>query len=211
MATLECTNDQMRLIQDALELYSRIGILQIDHIMYHPSIAQMVENQFRPKKDKLEVGDKTNRGTVIEIGKKYIITESTWSDWRDRHTKEQIEKIEKENPNGWYKEKRKWTDINNIKLSINYNQYHSHVDKIKEVCSELKNLISGNPHIQSKNASYSIGRKDEGSQNEEAYNMIQVIRHEFWKENPNRSLITVDSSVIKFGNTPLIKVNLDKK
>lgn len=211
MATLECTEEQLRLIQDALELYSRIGILQIDRILEHPSVKQMLENQFRPKKYKLEIGDKTQRGTVLEVGEDYVVTEGYWSDWKDRHTLEEIEKIEKETPNGWYLEKRKWTDTDKIKLSVDYNQYHLCVDQIREICSELKNLISGDVIIRNKNASYGIGRKDEGQHNIDAYDMIQVIRHEFWKENPNRSSMTVDSSVIKFGNAPLTKVNLDKK
>ncbi len=28
-----------------------------------------------------------------------------------------------------------------------------------------------------------------------AYDLVQVIRHEFWKRNPKRSSVTVDSSV----------------
>ena len=208
MATLTCTNEQLRLIQDALELYSRIGIMQIDHILYHPSVDQMIHEQFRPKKDQLEVGDETERGKIVEIGKKYIVTEGHWSDWKDRHTPEQIEQILKDNPSGWYLERRKWTDIDEIKLSIDYSKYHEHVDKIKDICSELKNLITGDPYIQSKNASYGIGRSKEGQYNIDAYDMIQVIRHEFWKQNPNRSTMTVDSSICKFGSKPLIEVEL---
>jgi len=208
MAKIECTDEQLRLIQDALELYSRIGIMQIDHILYHPSVEQMIHEQFRPKKTQLEVGDETERGKIVEIDEKYITTESYWSDWKDRHTPEQIEQILKDNPSGWYKERRKWTDIDKIKLSIDYSKYHEHIDRIKDVCSELKNLISGDPQIQNKNASYSIGRIKEGEHNTTAYDMVQVIRHEFWKQNPNRSSMTVDSSITKFGSKPLIKVEI---
>jgi hypothetical protein len=28
-----------------------------------------------------------------------------------------------------------------------------------------------------------------------AYDIVQVIRHEFWKKDPNRSSVTVDSSI----------------
>lgn len=208
MATLTCTNEQLRLIQDALELYSRIGIMQIDYILYHPFVDQMIHEQFRPKKNQLEVGDKTERGKIVEIGKKYIVTEGYWSDWEDRHTPKQIKKILKDNPSGWYLERRKWTDIDKIKLSTDYSKYHEHVDKIKNICSELKNLIANDFQIKNKNASYSIGRSKEGQYNIDAYDMIQVIRHEFWKQNPNRSSITVDSSICRFGSKPLIEVEL---
>lgn len=206
MAKLECTNEQLRLIQDALELYSRIGIMQIDHILYHPSVEILIDNRFRPKKDKFEVGDKTDRGVVVEVGKKYIKTKSYWSDWKDRADEETI----KNNPNGWVEEVRTWTDVKNVKLSVDWDGVHETRDKVRELCSELKNVITGDPRIASPNASYSIGRENEGQHNITAYDMIQVIRHEFWKENPNRSNITVDSSITKFGSEPLINVNLDK-
>ena len=45
----------------------------------------------------------------------------------------------------------------------------------------------------------------------EAYDMIQVIRHEFWKANPNRSNITVDSDVLIWTTQPEIVVTLDNK
>ena len=39
--------------------------------------------------------------------------------------------------------------------------------------------------------------------------MIQIIRHEFWKENPNRSNITVDSSTHLSHPDDAVKVELD--
>lgn len=188
MATLEVNEKQLRLIQYALELYSRIGILQIERIMDHPFVEQMVMNQFRPKKDKLEVGDKTERGVIVEIGKSFIKTKGSWG-------------------NG--EEIKKWKDVENIKLAVNWTEYHNRVEEIENTCSQLKNLISGDPRIYSKNASYGIGRNKEGQYNIDAYDMIQVIRHEFWKANPNRSNMTVDSSICKFGSEPLIKVKLN--
>ena len=61
MAKLELTNKQLRLVQTALDLYSRIGILQFEEILRHPTLEQVIEERFRPKKE-LEVGDKTDRG-----------------------------------------------------------------------------------------------------------------------------------------------------
>lgn len=187
MATITCSNEQLRLIQDALELYSRIGILQIDRIMDHPFVEQMVMNQFRPVKAKLEVGDKTERGVVVEVGKNFIKTKGSWG-------------------NG--EEIMKWKDVENVKLAVNWTEYHKRVEEIENTCSQLKNLISGDPRIYSKNASYGIGRNKEGQYNIDAYDMIQVIRHEFWKADPNRSTMVVSSDVTQFGNKELIKVEL---
>lgn len=208
MATLTCSNEQLRLIQDALELYSRIGIMQLDYIKYHPSVDPMVHEQFRPKRKQLMVGDKTERGDIVEIGDGYIKTESYWSDWKERYTPEEVEHILKANPSGWYKEVRTWTDIENIKLSIDYGAYHERWDEINKKLNEVKNLITGDPQISHQHASYSISRSKEGQHNIDAYDMIQVIRHEFWKANPNRSSMTVDSSICKFGENNLIKVEL---
>jgi hypothetical protein len=41
------------------------------------------------------------------------------------------------------------------------------------------------------------------------FDILQYIRHEFWKENPNRSNMTVDSSLSLTSETPHIKVELD--
>ena len=71
MATLELNNEQLRLIQKALDLYSRIGILQFDMILEHPTIEDLIINRNTTKKD-LEIGDKTMRGEIVEMTKKKI-------------------------------------------------------------------------------------------------------------------------------------------
>ena len=45
------------------------------------------------------------------------------------------------------------------------------------------------------NGSWGIYNKNVDESCREAFNLIQVIRHEFWKLNPNKSSSTVDSSV----------------
>jgi hypothetical protein len=48
----------------------------------------------------------------------------------------------------------------------------------------------------SKHASYGIYNPNEVDEScRVAFDLIQVIRHEFWKNDPDRSSITVDSSV----------------
>lgn len=186
MATLTCSNEQLRLIQDALELYSRIGILQLDRILDHPSVEGMIANQFTSK-EPIKVGDHIGRGEVVEIGKKYFKTKGSWG-------------------NG--EEIRKWTDMDALKHWPDYGKLHPHRDEIKRRLNEIKLLISGDYQIANINASYGIHRTKEGQHNLEAYDMIQVIRNEFWKAEENPPQYVVSSSVIKWSNEPLIKVEL---
>ena len=43
MATLTVTNEQLRLIQDALDFYSRVGIGQMTAIKDHPTFSKMLK------------------------------------------------------------------------------------------------------------------------------------------------------------------------
>jgi len=185
MATIKLTNEQLRLIQKSLDFYSRIGTLQFEEILRQPTIENLIINRFRPKKS-FEVGDQTDRGIIVEIGRKkstefkndvndnikYIKTKGYWN------TKEEV---------------KKWTDIKNIKLSTNYNQYHQVKDEIEKSFNEIKEKISGE-HFGS-GGNLGIYNRDVDKSCVEAYDLVQLIRHEFWKEDPNRSLMTVDSSL----------------
>jgi hypothetical protein len=179
MATLQVTNSQLHLIQTALDFYSRVGIGQLHVIKDHPTFDNLLCERLRPQQP-LKVGDRTERGEVVEIGapkKKggspsYIKTKGVWN------TKEEV---------------RTWTDIENVKHSIDYAQYHEIRDKADKLFNEGKNLLmeeNFSPH-----ASYGIfsGQVDESCR--VAFDLIQVIRHEFWKTYPNRSEATVDSRV----------------
>lgn len=186
MATITLTNDQLHLIQNALDLYSRIGILQFERILDHPTIDKNIIDMFTPKKDKLEVGDDTVRGKVVEIGEGYIKTNGWWSKGQEIKT---------------------WTDVDKIKLSPDWNKIHRTKDMIESHLNAVKSIVSDNKF--GPNASYGIHSREVDESCREAFDMIQVIRHEFWKENPNRSNATVDSSVSKVTGTSLIKVELD--
>ena len=189
MATITASNKQVRLIQDALELYSRVGILQLKEILSHPSLEMLLEGRFTPKKP-LEVGDETMRGEIVEITKKHIKTKGSWGNGEEIKT---------------------WTDVENIRLSPDYGELHKTKQVIEELLTQVKYEITGNPEFKRPGVSFGIcNTKDLGKTNDEAFDMIQVIRHEFWKENPNRSDMSVASSVSKFSSEELIKVGLDK-
>lgn len=185
MAKIELSNDQLRLIQRALDFYSRMGILQFQELLDHPTIDNLIMNNFSPKK-KLEVGDETMRGTVVEIGKDYIKTKGSWG-------------------NG--EEIRKWTDVDKIKMSPDWSKVHEVRDKVDANLNYLKKLISEQDFT---NGNYGIGSKEVDDSCREAYDLIQIIRHEFWKANPNRSNVTVDSSLhLMNKKNDEVKVELD--
>ena len=98
MAQITLNDKQLRLIQTALDLYSRIGILQFDEILRHPTVDAMIENRFTPKKE-LEVGDRTMRGEIVEIGKKFIKTTGTWGNGEEIKTWKDVDKIKLKNNN----------------------------------------------------------------------------------------------------------------
>lgn len=190
MATIKLTDKQLRLIQNALEMYSRIGVLQLHQILDHPTIENVIQEQFTEKKE-LEIGDNTLRGEIVEINKEYIKTKGHWS-----------------NNIGVGEEIKTWTDIDKIKLSPDWNKIHDTRDKIKNHLKIITCLISGENHSQG--VSYGIHCDEVDESCREAYDIIQIIRHEFWKKDPTRSDITIDSHVNLTSLKPnIVKVEID--
>jgi len=185
MATIKLSNKQLRLIQTALDFYSRVGSLQLDEILTHPTIDNIIINQFTEKKE-LEVGDRTVRGIIVEINEKNIKTKGCWS------KEEEI---------------RTWTDTQNIKLSPDWEEVHRTKDSIRNHLNHIKCVASGESFSNGGNYGIYSNKVDESCR--EAYDMIQVIRHEFWKEDPNHSGITVDSSTHLSDQGSEILVELD--
>ena len=184
MAKIELTDKQLRMIQDSLELYSRVGILQHEHILDHPDIDNLLYEKYASAK-KLAVGVDTMRGEVVEIGDGYVKTKGSWG-------------------NG--EEIRTWTDVENIKISPNWNQFHQAKDRIRSLFAEVNRLLLNDP-VFPQNAS--LGGTDPSRASTKAFDMVQVIRHEWWKINPNRTGMTVDSSINLWSGEPAIKVELD--
>lgn len=174
MATLEVNDDQLRLIQTALDFYSRVGIGQMREILSHPTFEDNLEEKTRPHKDKLEVGDRTSRGEIVDIGEGYIQTKGHW---------------------GKGEEVKTWKDVENIKLSVDYDLYHKLKDNALQYLTAGRNTVFNNSNIQSPHASYGIHSPQVHKSCRDAFDIVQVIRHEFWKQNENRSNVTVDSSI----------------
>jgi len=144
MATIKLNNEQLKLIQQALELYSRIGSLQYRFSLEHPSVQRMLLKSF--------------------------------------------------------------TDDND---NVDYPKYHKAKEVIEKLFGDIQRIILNDSEFPD-NASYGIFKK-ESLEALKAFDIVQIIRHEFWKEKPNRSNATKDSSVNLHATNPSIKINLDSK
>lgn len=65
----------------------------------------------------------------------------------------------------------------------------------EEELKALRNKLFQFEDNQDLNYSYGIHNQEVDNSARVAFDILQVIRHELWKSNPNRSQITVDSSV----------------
>lgn len=175
MIKIEVTEEQARLIQRALDFYSRVGIGQFTEIKAHPTFEKSLHRAFALGEGKFEVGDKTVRGEVVEVDPKYkwIKTKGVW--------------------NGG-EEIKKWTDLDNIEYSTDYTRFHAVRDTVDNVLNQAKKMLC-NDYTLGNNASWGIYNEQVDESCRVAYDILQHIRHHFWKNNPNRSSITVDSSV----------------
>jgi hypothetical protein len=132
MATLTVTDKQLRLIQQALEFYSRIGIGQLDEIKEHPTFY------------------------------KYLI--------------EQVKDVDGE---------------------VDFQKYHLIRKQADNAFTQGRNTL-WNDFNRGTNGSWGIHNPNVDESCRVAYDLIQVIRHEFWKSNPDRKNFTVDSSVLLY-------------
>ena len=129
MATLKVSEEQLRLIQQALDFYSRVGIGQFNAIKDHPTFERHLHNEFKDENGKTD-----------------------------------------------------------------YERYHNVRDSVDMMLIQPRNMLYNDSSI-GKNGSWGIHNPKVDDSCRDAYDLIQVIRHEFWKQTPNRSSITVDSNV----------------
>ena len=175
MATLEVNNKQLRLIQQALDLYSRIGIGQFGVIKDHPTFEKHIANTCRPTNIPI-VGDSTPQGKVLEI----------------KNSKALIDGSVK---NGKWNKSTEWKKLKDVKLSTDYEKFHFKRDVIDGLLHEARNVLIQEPG-HPRNGSWGIHNPKVDDTCREAFDIIQVIRHEFWKADEDRNDITVDSHVM---------------
>ena len=167
---IECNEQQLRLIQKALDFYSRVGIGQFSEIKDHPTFEESVSRITSPNKP-LKVGDKTMRGTVTKITKSAIWTKGSWG-------------------NG--EEVRKWTDVEKVRHSPDWEKYHGIREEVDKQLNIARNMLIGEE--MGRNGSWGIFNRKVDKSCVEAYDIIQHIRHEFWLKQEDRASYTVDAS-----------------
>ena len=172
---IEVTEEQARLIQKALDLFSRVGIGQFSVIAEHPTFERHLHKEFAKGSGKFEVGDKTVRGEVVEVDPKYkwIKTKGSW---------------------GEGEEIKKWKDLDKINYSTDYSKYHGAIDTAEKYLYSARNVLY-NDWSLSKNGHWGIYNQDVDESCRVAYDIEQKLRHEFWKKDPKRSSVTVDAYV----------------
>lgn len=143
MAKLEVTNEQLRLIQQALDFYCRVGIGQFTVIKDHPTFEKHLWNKCKDD----------NSGKVDS------------SRYRD----------------------------------IRHDADH--------VLTDARNILYDDRRFGT-NGGWGIHHSNVDNSCRDAFDLVQVIRHEFWKQDPDRSNITVDSSVHITNANYNIKVEL---
>lgn len=174
MATIKCTNEQLRLIQTALDFYSRIGIGQFGVIKDHPTFQRHLEEVCRPKKE-IEVGDRTPQGEVLEIKNgKALINGSVVK--------------------GMWNKKPAWKKIKEVELSTNYEKFHEIRDVVDNLLAHARNALIQD-YSFGKNGGWGIYNEKVDDDCRIAFGIIQNVRHEFWKAIPNSTSYTVDSSI----------------
>ena len=129
MATITLTEEQLRLVQAALDFYSRVGIGQFDVIKEHPTFENHLRKEFKD-----------------EDG------------------------------------------------NVDYSRYHEVRDNVDLMLVQPRNMLLNDLTLP-KNASWGIYNPNVDESCRVAYDLLQVIRHEFWLANPNRSEHVVSSSV----------------
>jgi hypothetical protein len=196
MNTLHLTDKQLSLIQTALDFYARIGIGQFNVIKDHPTFENYLYEICRPNKEP-EVGDKTPQGEILEIKNgKALINGSV-----NKKT-------------GHWCDKQEWKKLKDVKLSTNYAKFHDIRDIIDAALTYPRNRLINDLDMP-QHGSWGIYNENVDDTCRMAFDIVQVIRHEKWKQIPNRSEITVDSHIHfahrKDNSSEQIKCELNKE
>lgn len=185
MATIECNNEQLQIIKMALDLYSRVGMVQLERILDHPTIDRAIEDNYTPQKQ-IEVGDDCLQGKVVKITKKYVWTKGSWGKG------EEVRRFKREE----------------VRLSPDWEGVHKMRDDIRRLAGLMKNLISKGK--LSANGNYGIHNEKVDESCRVCWDVLQVIRHEFWKQSLDKDSWSLESHVYHASDTKNVKVKLDE-
>jgi len=71
MKTLNLTQEQINLIKSAVDFYIKIADLQLEEIINHSTISNMLIEKATDKRE-LKNGDYTNLGKIVDLNKEYV-------------------------------------------------------------------------------------------------------------------------------------------
>ena len=169
---IECTEQELYLINKALDFYSRVGGGQFSEIIDHPTFEKNLYDICRPDKTP-EVGDTTNQGEILEIKDGKALINGSVKD-------------------GMWCKDPEWKDLKYVKLSTEYSLYHRLRDDAKSYLYLGRNILYGTSELGS-NGHWGIYHPKVDDSCRVAYHLHQVIRHELWKQYDNPTRYTVDS------------------
>ena len=176
MNRLELTDEQLLLVERALDFYSRVGIGQFDVIKEHPTFESYLYEVCTPNKVP-DVGDRTPQGEILEVKDGKVLINGSVNE-----------------ETGHWCDKPVWKKLEDVKLSTNYTRYHEIRDNVDLMFIQPRNMLLNDPTLP-KYASWGIYNEHVDDTCRMSFDMVQVIRHERWKRNPNRSDMTVDSHI----------------
>lgn len=157
MATITLNEEQLKLVQIALDFYISIGIGKFTEIKNHPTFQNYLYDFCAPCKTP-EIGDTTPQGEILDIKKgKALINGSV--------------------KNGMWCSDKSWVKLGDVRLSTDYEKYHSIREKADAFLTKARNNLMQYDVI-GKESHWGIhnGNVDESCR--EAYHMLQVIRYE---------------------------------
>lgn len=156
---IECTEEELHLINKALDFYSRVGAGQFSEIVNHPTFEKYCEEYCTPKREPI-VGDSTDQGKILEIKKGKALIAGSVKDGK------------------WCKD-HEWKPLSKVKLSVNYSMFHEKRDRFHKLLCEARDIFIGKDHGTHGNWGIFNPALDDSCRT--AFHLHQVIRHEFWK------------------------------
>jgi hypothetical protein len=188
MNKLELTDEQLNVIQEALDFYSRIGMGQFNRLVDHPTFDKILSDKFRPTE--VTVGSRTPQGEVLEIKDNEALISGSVKDGK------------------WCKE-HEWKPLNEVVLSTNYDEKHEMIDVLNQMLIQPRNMLL-NTELDYIHHSFGIYSDKVDESCRVAYDIIQVIRNARYIHRGGTSY-TVDSDVmLTTKDSDKIKLNIEE-
>jgi hypothetical protein len=162
MTTLHLSDEQLKLVESALDFYARIGIGQFERIKDHPTFQKHLYDHCTPKREPI-VGDRTAQGEILEIREGRALINGSVK-------------------NGSWSPEPEWKPIKKVKLSTDYGRYHEIRSNVDACLVQPRNMLIADPTMP-ESGSWGIHHPSVDDSCRMAFDIHQVIRHERWKRN----------------------------